>query len=67
MAKKETKPTKPVARRPARKPAAGTTTRARRREVTHETIARRAFEIYAAGSTAGPFGDWVRAESELRA
>ena len=66
MAKKETKPTTSAARKPARKPAARSTSRMRKPEVTHEAIAHRAYEIYLSGSTGDAFGDWVRAEHELR-
>lgn len=66
MAKKETKPTRAVARKPARKPASRTTSRGRKPEVTQEAIAHRAYEIYLSGSTGDAFGDWMRAESELR-
>jgi hypothetical protein len=67
MAKKETKAPKTEGRKPARKPASRTGTRARKPEVTHEAIAHRAYEIYVSGSSTGAFDDWVRAESELRA
>jgi DUF2934 family protein len=67
MAKKETKPTTTTAgRKPARKPASRTTSRARKPEVTQDAIAHRAYEIYLSGSTGGAFEDWLRAESELR-
>ncbi len=46
---------------PARKPA---TTRARRRAITHDEIAHRAYELHLAGG-ADPFDNWVRAEREL--
>lgn len=48
---------------PARKPA---TTRTRRRAVTHDDIAFRAYELHLAGG-ADPFDNWVSAERELRA
>lgn len=66
MAINEKKPTKATARKPARKPAARTTTRARKPEVTQDAIAHRAYEIYLSGTTDGASEDWMRAESELR-
>jgi hypothetical protein len=38
-----------------------------RREVTHEQIARRAFEISKSGTAGTPEENWYRAERELRA
>jgi hypothetical protein len=37
------------------------------RIVTHKDIQSRAFEIYLAGGSGSPLGDWLRAESELLA
>lgn len=37
-----------------------------RREVTHDMIARRAYEIWASGQGGSEFENWVRAERELR-
>jgi hypothetical protein len=38
-----------------------------KREVTHEMIAKRAYEIYRSGSAGDQLGNWLRAERELRA
>jgi hypothetical protein len=38
-----------------------------RREVTHDQIARRAFEISQSGTGGSPEENWFRAERELRA
>src|SRR3954452_10908471 len=37
------------------------------RTITHEMIAKRAYEIYASGKGGSPHDNWVRAERELRA
>jgi len=37
-----------------------------RREVTHEMIARRAYEIFISGRGTDQLGNWLRAERELR-
>ena len=59
---RETKKTETKTRKaPARKPA---TTRAKRRPVTHEDVAFRAYELHLAGGT-DAFDNWVRAEREL--
>lgn len=39
---------------------------AARREVTHEMIAKRAYEIYLSGKGSDQLGNWLRAERELR-
>jgi hypothetical protein len=54
-----------AARKSTRKPASRTTRRTQRRDVTHEAIARRAYEIYVAESGGSPFEHWLRAELEL--
>ena len=36
------------------------------REVTHDMIARRAFEIHISGKGSDQLGNWLRAERELR-
>jgi len=63
---------------PARKPAATrtrtTTTAVRnttvpkavRKEITHELIAKRAYEIWKSGAGGSEHDNWVRAERELR-
>jgi hypothetical protein len=38
-----------------------------RREITHEMIAKRAYEIYRSGAASDQLGNWLRAERELRA
>lgn len=38
-----------------------------RREITHEQIARRAYEIYKSGTGGSTEDNWFRAERELRA
>jgi hypothetical protein len=43
-----------------------TTTIRSRRQVTHEEIARRAYEIWKSGRGGTAFENWVRAERELR-
>ena len=40
---------------------------ATRRDVTHEQVARRAYEIFKSGSGGTPEDNWFRAERELRA
>jgi hypothetical protein len=42
------------------------TTLAPQREVTHEMIARRAYEISISGSGGSDFDNWIRAERELK-
>ena len=37
-----------------------------KREVTHEMIAKRAFEIFASGKGGNQVDNWLRAERELR-
>ena len=37
-----------------------------KREVTHEMIAKRAYEIYRSGKASDQLGNWLRAERELR-
>jgi hypothetical protein len=37
------------------------------REITHEQIARRAYEIFKSGTGGTPEDNWFRAERELRA
>ena len=39
---------------------------AARREITSEMIARKAFELYAAGRDGGEMDHWLAAEAELR-
>ena len=48
----------PIPKVPASVPA--------RREVTHDMIARRAYEIWASGQGGSDYENWVRAERELR-
>jgi DUF2934 family protein len=38
-----------------------------KREVTHEMIAKRAYEIYASGKGGSQLDNWFRAERELKA
>jgi hypothetical protein len=52
-------------RKSTRKPAARTARRTQRSEVTHDAIARRAYEIYVAEEGGSAFEHWVRAEREL--
>jgi DUF2934 family protein len=40
---------------------------ASKREITHEMIAKRAYEIYRSGKGGDQLGNWLRAERELRA
>ena len=40
---------------------------ATRRDVTHEQVARRAYEIFKSGTGGTPEDNWFRAERELRA
>ena len=59
---RETKKTESKTRKaPARKPA---TMRAKRRAVTYEEVAFRAYELHLSGGT-DAFDNWVRAEREL--
>jgi len=37
-----------------------------RKEITHEMIAKRAYEIWASGTGGSEHDNWVRAERELR-
>jgi hypothetical protein len=37
-----------------------------KREVTHEMVAKRAYEIYRSGKGGDQLGNWLRAERELR-
>lgn len=39
---------------------------ASRKEVTHDDIARRAYEIWCSGQGGSEYDNWVRAEKELR-
>jgi len=39
---------------------------ATRREVTHEMIAKRAYEIYVSGKGGSQIDNWLRAERELK-
>ncbi len=39
---------------------------AAKREITHEMVAKRAYEIYRSGSASDQLGNWLRAERELR-
>ena len=61
MARETTKTETKTRKAPVRKPA---TRRAKRRAVTHEDVAFRAYELHLAGG-ADPFDNWVRAEREL--
>jgi hypothetical protein len=63
--KKQTTTGKAAASKATRKPASRTTRRTRRPEVTHDEIARRAYEFYVAESGGSPFEHWLRAEREL--
>ena len=38
-----------------------------RRQITHEEIAKKAYEIYKSGRGGSQFENWIRAERELRA
>jgi hypothetical protein len=40
---------------------------AAKREITHEMIAKRAYEIYASGKGGSQLDNWFRAERELKA
>jgi hypothetical protein len=54
-------PTTTVSRNtPVPRPAA-------KREITHEMIAKRAYEIYASGKGGSQLDNWFRAERELKA
>ena len=48
------------------KPSTPATPAAKPREVTHEMIARRAYEISISGSGGSEFDNWIRAEKELK-
>jgi hypothetical protein len=37
-----------------------------KKSITHEAIAKRAYEIYASGKGGSPLENWLRAESELK-
>ena len=70
MAEQKKQPArKPAAKKAtARKPAAAKTTRTRKLKVTAvtgEQIAERAYFIWADGSNAGEFENWLQAEREL--
>jgi hypothetical protein len=39
---------------------------ATKREVTHEMVAKRAYEIFISGKGTDQLGNWLRAERELR-
>jgi hypothetical protein len=54
-----------AARKTTRKPAARTTRRTQRPDITHDAIERRAYEIYVAEAGGSPFEHWLRAEREL--
>ena len=47
-------------------PAAATPAAPRARQITHEQIAVRAYEISRSGTGGSEFDNWVRAERELR-
>jgi hypothetical protein len=51
---------------PVRNTAVPKASRSRRREVTHEQIARRAYDIYLSGTGGSEHDNWLRAERELR-
>jgi|HubBroStandDraft_1064217.scaffolds.fasta_scaffold339232_2 hypothetical protein len=60
-APKKTAPPVTVSRNsPVPRPAAP------KREITHEMIAKRAYEIYRSGKGGDQLGNWLRAERELR-
>ena len=48
------------------RPSNPATPAAKPREVTHEMIARRAYEISISGSGGSEFDNWIRAERELK-
>ena len=48
------------------KPSNPATPAAKPREITHEMIARRAYEISISGSGGSEFDNWIRAEKELK-
>jgi hypothetical protein len=56
--------TTPVRNTPV--PKSAPATNGARREITHEAIARRAYEISISGSGGSEFDNWIRAERELR-
>jgi hypothetical protein len=60
--KKQTTTGKAAASKATRK---RTTRHTRRPEVTHDAIARRAYELYVAESGGSAFEHWLRAEREL--
>jgi hypothetical protein len=45
----------------------GSTATAGTRQITHEMIAKRAYEIWQSGKGGSQYDNWVRAERELRA
>ena len=47
--------------------ATSTGTQGARRQITHEEIARKAYEIWKSGRGGTAFENWIRAERELRA
>ena len=68
-------PSKPIARTEVRNspvpkvaaaPAAAPVARAAAKVITHDDIARRAYEIWASGKGGSDFDNWTRAERELR-
>jgi hypothetical protein len=71
-AKKTTRTTKPASPKPAAKSPVRKTTlpkpapQAEPRVITHEMIARRAYEIWQSGTGGSEYDNWIRAEHELR-
>lgn len=56
--------TTPVRNSPVPKPAP--TPQPQKREITHEMIAKRAYEISISGTGGSDFDNWIRAERELK-
>jgi hypothetical protein len=46
--------------------SSGSSSASSKRQITHEMIARRAYEIWQSGKGGSEFENWVRAERELR-
>ena len=59
----------PIPKAPAApsRASASTQTINTRRQITHEEIAKKAYEIYKSGRGGSQFENWIRAERELRA
>ena len=59
-------PAKPAVPQPAAKSATPASPAAAAKPVTHELIARRAYEIWSSGHGGSDLDNWIRAERELR-